>query len=298
MEYQSIIAHVPVISRAYLNFLESHESSTDRIYIVDETITEGIDGIRKDLRRLNPEDVVSLLTPRFQAIIQTLGREGLAHTIDNSDTVIMPDDEVSKHILNLHPVPTEKLKLDPLFLRWHRLNTTVDTDVDSPTVTLDTLPTDVIMKLKNEVQDSNEWWRQVGCVFYKDGKILESTHNCYTPSETTAEIDGDIRSQAYRGTSIEVANTKHAEATAIAKAARSGNVLDGSSCLVSTFPCPVCAKMLVDSGIKEVYFVNGYAVADGLEILRAHDIAVNRIEVELPPPKTIPIPYVESSERS
>jgi len=290
--------HVPVVSRAYLDFLKKHESVSDNLYIVDGTITDGIDGIRKDLRRLNPEDAVALLTPQLTTIVQMLGKETLAQVVNTSDSIVMPDDEVSQHIFDIHPTATEKTTLDSMFLRWHRLNTTTDTAIDAPTVSPDILPIEIIEQLKVEVYNSNEWWRQVGCVFFKNEVILESTHNCYTPSETTAEIDGDIRSQAYQGTSITMANAKHAEATAIAMAARSGNALNDADCLVSTFPCPVCAKLLVDCGIKQLYFVDGYAVADGLMTLQAGGITVSRIDMELPQPKTIPIPYVKSNERS
>jgi len=46
----------------------------------------------------------------------------------------------------------------------------------------------------------------------------------------------------------------HAEANAIANAARSGVPLDGCSVLVTALhPCNDCAKLLIQSGIKTVY---------------------------------------------
>lgn len=298
MEQNNIIAHIPVISRAYLDFLDRYQANSDHLYIVDETITHDIDGIRKDLRRLKPNDVVELLSPRLTTVVNTIGRESLAQVLKDSRSIIMPDDEVSTSILHDYEIPGSMVTLDPMFLRWHRLNTEVNINIDSASVNADELPRNAVDTLQNEVQNSKEWWRQVGCVLYKEDTIIESAHNSYTPSNMTAEIDGDIRSQAYRGTSIEIANAKHAEATAIAIAARKGNSLEGASCLVSTFPCPVCAKLLVDAGIKKVYFVDGYAVADGLMILESEGIQVMRVDIDLPEPSTIPIPYQESSERS
>lgn len=46
----------------------------------------------------------------------------------------------------------------------------------------------------------------------------------------------------------------HAEANAIANAARSGTAIEGCSLLVTELhPCSDCAKLLIQSGIKEVY---------------------------------------------
>jgi len=46
----------------------------------------------------------------------------------------------------------------------------------------------------------------------------------------------------------------HAEANAIANAARSGVALEGCSLLVTALhPCNDCAKLLIQSGIKKVY---------------------------------------------
>lgn len=47
--------------------------------------------------------------------------------------------------------------------------------------------------------------------------------------------------------------TAHAEENAIAQAARSGVSLDGCTLLVtSLFPCSTCARLIIQSGIKEV----------------------------------------------
>lgn len=44
----------------------------------------------------------------------------------------------------------------------------------------------------------------------------------------------------------------HAEANAIANAARVGTPLEGSSIVVTHFPCMDCARLIVQSGIKQV----------------------------------------------
>jgi len=50
----------------------------------------------------------------------------------------------------------------------------------------------------------------------------------------------------------------HAEANAIAKAAASTASTKGASIYSTTVPCLECAKLIIQSGIKEVYYVNEY----------------------------------------
>ena len=46
----------------------------------------------------------------------------------------------------------------------------------------------------------------------------------------------------------------HAEIEAIASAARKGVLIEGSSILISRYPCESCAKAIVTAGIKEVLY--------------------------------------------
>lgn len=45
----------------------------------------------------------------------------------------------------------------------------------------------------------------------------------------------------------------HAEANAIANAARTGTPTDGTVVAVTKFPCSTCAKLLIQAGISKVY---------------------------------------------
>ncbi|MBP9738952.1 hypothetical protein KBD20_04650 [Candidatus Saccharibacteria bacterium] len=300
---RATVLHVPVISRSYLDYLDS-QSEVDSIHILDNSAVGEFDGIRKDLRKLEADEVVALLRPRLEVPVQTIGSIGLRSLIETTTTdLIMPDDEVSDAIVSRYNLPADRYRLEKIFLRWDRKNiaTNVEVDADEIIETVD-LPVTVREQLEEEINMSSDWWRQVGCViFSNDGNLIVSSHNTYVPSDTSAEIDGDIRSQASRGISIDIANAQHAESRAIAIAARKGLVLEGASCVVSTFPCAVCAKIITDAGIKQVYFGDGYATADGLEILRAADIQVIKVN-GLPMPdeqsRVRAVPYIKSSEKS
>lgn len=47
----------------------------------------------------------------------------------------------------------------------------------------------------------------------------------------------------------------HAESNGIANAARTGTPIDGAVIVTTKFPCSVCARLLIQSGIKKVYSI-------------------------------------------
>lgn len=63
-------------------------------------------------------------------------------------------------------------------------------------------------------------------------------------------------------------NATHAEANALAFAARQGISTDGCTLFVTVSPCAVCAKLLIAAGIERVVFAVKYRKTDGLDILQ------------------------------
>lgn len=56
--------------------------------------------------------------------------------------------------------------------------------------------------------------------------------------------------------------TIHAEANAVANAARTGIPLKGCKAYVTHFPCQSCADLLIQSGISEIIVGNGLTIGD------------------------------------
>lgn len=81
-----------------------------------------------------------------------------------------------------------------------------------------------------------------------------------------ADIAGDLVSgdlkwvlKGATATSIlEFGRSVHAEMAAITTAARLGVRLEGAAMYVTTFPCHICARHIVASGIKNVFYVEPY----------------------------------------
>lgn len=69
----------------------------------------------------------------------------------------------------------------------------------------------------------------------------------------------------------------HAESNAIAKCAKSSNSSNGAALYVTLSPCFECAKIIIQSGIKEVYYKEEYRNLDGLNLLKQSKIYVQQI---------------------
>lgn len=71
--------------------------------------------------------------------------------------------------------------------------------------------------------------------------------------------------------------TLHAEANAILWAAKEGTALKDTSIFITHSPCPECAKLIAQAGIKEVYFKDDYRDTRGIDFLKSCKVVVRRI---------------------
>ncbi len=96
-----------------------------------------------------------------------------------------------------------------------------------------------------------------GCVIVRDKRIL-CTGYVGSPSGLPHcdEVGHEIRTVIHEdGTkSQHCLRTGHAEANAIANAARFGIALEGATLYAHMTPCYACAKMIINAGIKRVVF--------------------------------------------
>lgn len=101
--------------------------------------------------------------------------------------------------------------------------------------------------------------------FYKDrpvAKVLEELN-----LETTCEGPGCTRSL-------------HAETNAIAFAAKTGVPVEGCTLYCTMSPCINCAKVIINSGIKEVLYLDEYRDDSGLKMLRNSGVSARRVSYE------------------
>ncbi len=71
----------------------------------------------------------------------------------------------------------------------------------------------------------------------------------------------------------------HAEMNAIAFAAKHGVATDQCIMITTHSPCFECAKLIVQSGIKAVYYEQAYRLTDGVQFLKECHVVVRVIDV-------------------
>ena len=101
--------------------------------------------------------------------------------------------------------------------------------------------------------------RQVGAIIVKNNIIIADGYNG-TPSgfENCCE-DSEGKTHWY---------VLHAEANAILKLAKSNNRGQNSTLYITLSPCKECAKLIHQSGIKRLVYINEYKDTSGLKFLK------------------------------
>ena len=101
---------------------------------------------------------------------------------------------------------------------------------------------------------------KVGAVLVRDGKVIAQGYNNMTGGINDCAEVGCIREKMHlpHGQRREVCRAICAEQLAISEAARNGVELDGSVAYITTFPCHICAKLLVSSGVSEIVYDKDY----------------------------------------
>lgn len=102
--------------------------------------------------------------------------------------------------------------------------------------------------------------RRVGAVIVKDKRILATGYNG-VPSGLKHCIDiGCLREKLKipSGQRHELCRALHAEQNALIQASLYGISLRGSTLYATNQPCIICAKMLINAGIKEIVAGSGY----------------------------------------
>lgn len=117
--------------------------------------------------------------------------------------------------------------------------------------------------------------RHVGAVIVKDKRILTTGYNGAPAGIKSCAEKGECLRKKLNipsGTRHELCYAVHAEQNAIAQAAKLGVSVDGATLYCTHQPCVICAKMIINSGIKKVLYKYGYPDEFSLELLKEADV--------------------------
>ncbi|MFA5089948.1 MAG: cytidine/deoxycytidylate deaminase family protein [Candidatus Omnitrophota bacterium] len=121
--------------------------------------------------------------------------------------------------------------------------------------------------------------RKVGAVLVKDKKILATGYNG-APKGLKHCLDiGCLRERLKvpSGQRHELCRGLHAEQNVLLQAAFYGVGTLGSTLYVTNHPCVICAKMLINAGVKEVVISGDYPDDFSREFLKKAKIRVRKI---------------------
>ncbi len=110
--------------------------------------------------------------------------------------------------------------------------------------------------------------KHVGAVIVRDKTILSTGYNGSIRGSVHCDEAGHLMENGH------CVRTVHAEANAVAQAARNGVRIDGAEIYVTASPCWNCFRLLVNSGVRKIYYGEFY------RDVRIHDFA-EEVGVEL-----------------
>ena len=103
--------------------------------------------------------------------------------------------------------------------------------------------------------------RAVGAIIVKSKRILSTGYNG-APSGVAHCLDvGCLRDDlgVPSGQRHELCRGLHAEQNAIIQAASHGISVEGADLYCTNQPCIICTKMIINAGIRRVFYLDGYA---------------------------------------
>ena len=89
---------------------------------------------------------------------------------------------------------------------------------------------------------------KVGCLLVKDNRIISQGYNGFLPGAPHESIVRDGHEQG----------TIHAEQNAICDCAKRGASCDGCTAYITHYPCVICTRLLLASGVKSIKYLEEY----------------------------------------
>lgn len=123
--------------------------------------------------------------------------------------------------------------------------------------------------------------RQVGAVIVKNKRVLATGYNGASSGIVSCKERGECIRRKLNipsGTRHEMCYATHAEQNAIIQAAKLGACIDGGTLYCTHQPCVICAKMIINAGIKRIVYKYGYPDDFSLELLTEANVILVKID--------------------
>ena len=278
---KQILLYLPVIHAGHEAFFRRHQDA-DEILILGNGFKHLFRSVAKDIRALSPERAAQLLKALLPDIpIRVVEPDDLPAVL-TAEVLVLPDEDITRSLASDHQLQDGgSLVFDKTFLRWDREWSRAQRPAcfDGQIAAGD-LPRQLLSYARELSGRSSDWWRQVAAIAVRGDEILGFAWNHHCPTEYSPYIDGDPRDGFSRGVRADLSTAIHAEASIVAQAARQGVALNGADLYTMTFPCPACARLIVESGFRRCYFAGPYSVLEGDNILHSAGIELFWVDID------------------
>lgn len=131
--------------------------------------------------------------------------------------------------------------------------------------------------------------RPTGAVVVRDNQILATGYNGSLPNQPHCSDAGTCfrRSKEWPdGMKYDMCRSSHAEANAVALAAKKGLSTEGATMYCTLEPCLTCSKLIIISGITRVVFEHAYESVNQKrdlfwkETLKKSNVAVEQLSID------------------
>lgn len=125
--------------------------------------------------------------------------------------------------------------------------------------------------------------RHVGAIVVKNKRVLTTGYNGAPQGVQSCRDKGECMREKLgiqSGTRHELCYAVHAEQNAIAQAARLGAVLEGATLYCTHQPCVICARMIINAGIRRVVYRYGYPDDFSLRLFAEAGLIIEKYEEE------------------
>ena len=112
--------------------------------------------------------------------------------------------------------------------------------------------------------------KQVGAIIVRDKMIISDGYNGSPSGFENCCEDEEGLTNWY---------VLHAEANAILKVARSTQTCEGATLYITLSPCKECSKLIHQSGIKRVVYLEEYKDTSGVDFLRKAGVEAEHLKV-------------------
>ena len=125
--------------------------------------------------------------------------------------------------------------------------------------------------------------RQVGAILVKDKRILATGYNGAPSGIAHCQDVGCLRekNKVPSGERHELCRGSHAEQNAIVQAATYGIPIKDAILFCTNLPCSICIKMIINAGIKTIFYEEGYPDALSEKLIKESGITLTKVQKDV-----------------